>query len=116
MPGVQRFFSKSVPAETVEGSTPGWAPTRTTISFDPGRSLAETSNIAAVKQGRCSPTFWPFTHTAAPNCALLMRSVATLRTVGTSKRRRYQNQLRCCRETPALETDRKSTRLNSSHL
>ena len=34
MPGVQRFFSKSVPAVTVEGSTPGCAPTRTTISFD----------------------------------------------------------------------------------
>src|ERR1035441_9373929 len=51
MRGVQRFFSKSVPAETVEGSTPGCAPTRTTISLEPWRSLPETSNMAAVKQG-----------------------------------------------------------------
>src|ERR1035437_10551442 len=97
-------YPKSVPAETVEGSTPGCAPTRTTISFEPCRSLPEMSNIAAEKQGRCSPTFWPFAHTAAPNCALLIRRVATLRTAGTSNRRRYQNQFRCCRETPALET------------
>jgi hypothetical protein len=94
MPGVQRFFSKSVPAETEAGSTPGWAPTRTTISFSPCRSLPETSMMAAEKHGRCSPTFSPFTHTAAPNCALLMRSVATLRSAATWNRRRYQNQLR----------------------
>src|ERR1039458_2953124 len=105
MPGVQRFFSKSVPAETVEGSTPGCAPTRTTISLEPWRSLPETSNMAAVKQGGSSPTYWQFTHAVAPNCALSMRRVATRRTAATSNRRRYQNQLRCCRETPALETN-----------
>ena len=104
MPGVQRFFSKSVPAVTVAGSTPGCAPTRTTISFDPCRRLPEISKKAAVKHGRCSPAFLPFTQTAAPNCALLMRRTATLRSAGTSKVRRYQNQLRCWRGMPAFLT------------
>src|ERR1035441_10024014 len=69
MPGVQRFFSKSVPAETDAGNTPGWAPTRITISFSPGRSLPETSMTAAEKHGRCSPTFPP----VPKPVALLMR-------------------------------------------
>ena len=61
----------------IRGRTPGCAPTRITISFEPCRRTPETSKIAAEKQGRCSPTLLPFSHTVAPNCALLIRRIAT---------------------------------------
>src|SRR5437016_14667316 len=40
MPGVHRFFSKSVPPLTVSGRTPGCAPTRTSSSFLPSQRIA----------------------------------------------------------------------------
>src|SRR5882724_5567768 len=105
MPGVQRFFSKSVPPDTVSGSTPGCAPTRTVKSFGPSQRMAsEMSKIAAVKQGRCSPIFFPFSQTAAPNCALLMWRTATSRFSASLKLRWYQNQLRSWWATPAFRT------------
>jgi tetratricopeptide (TPR) repeat protein len=47
-------------------------------SFVPRRIALLTSSMAAVKQGRWSPIFTPLSQTAAPNCALLMRRMATL--------------------------------------
>ena len=54
MPGVQRFFSKSVPPQTGLGQHAGCAPTRTTSSiFGPPQSMASvTSKTPAVKQPR----------------------------------------------------------------
>src|SRR3990172_2231768 len=80
------------------GSTSRWAPTRTTSSFappDPSRYL-RTSNSAGVKQGRCSPTSWPFTRTRVPNIALWIFSLATSG-IGPSTEnvRRYQKACRC---------------------
>src|ERR1700730_6928301 len=52
------------------------------------------SNVAAVKQGKCSPISLPFNQTAIPNCALAILRMAFSRRAGTSKRVRYQKLFR----------------------
>ena len=92
MPGVHLFFSKSVPAGYVAGSTPGCAPIADdervlALPADRGREVEETG---ARSSRAYSPSFVPFSQTAVPNCALLTRRVATALRAGSVNVRRYQ--------------------------
>ena len=101
IPGMYKDFSKSQPEGTDLGTDVRNAPTRTRISFSPGRSAARASNSPGVKLPGWSPNGVPFSITRKPNIALWTLSTATAgRGPSTRNVRRYQNASRNLLWTP----------------